>query len=101
MEEIIQKGTWVEVMNTVLQPEDRSSQLPEDTKQCAYEMKVRGFLLEDTALNDEAEIQTLSGRVLRGKLIEENPAFEHSFGPPILELLHIGERELEMIQHQK
>jgi hypothetical protein len=40
----IQKGTWVEIEQVVLQPAERSASLPEDTKKVPYILRVSGFL---------------------------------------------------------
>jgi hypothetical protein len=53
-------------------------------------MRVKGFLVEPAVLDDEAEIITSTGRQLRGRLVEVNPAYTHLFGAPIAELSTIG-----------
>lgn len=93
----IKKGSWVEVQRIVLQPNERSSRLPEDSKKVPYEMRARGFLLHDGSVGDEVEIETLIGRMITGKLISHNPSYSHGYGPPILELLNIGENEKKLL----
>jgi len=90
MAEPLAKGTWVEIHRIVLAPGERAPQVPEDTRLVPLEMRVKGFLLEATALGEEAEIETPAGRRLRGNLVEANPAYTHGFGPPIPELSTIG-----------
>jgi len=53
-------------------------------------MRVKGFLLVPATIGEDAEIETLSGRHLRGRLAEVNPAYTHSFGSPVPELSPIG-----------
>jgi hypothetical protein len=54
------------------------------------ELKAKGFLQADAAIGDDVEIKTYTGRLIKGKLIEENPSYTHSFGAPIPELMTIG-----------
>jgi hypothetical protein len=86
----IAKGTWVEIEQVVLTPEQRSPALPEDTKKVPYLMRVSGFLEKEAALGDEVEIRTIIGRVLSGKLVTVNPGYSHTFGNTVPELLRIG-----------
>ena len=92
----VEKGTWVEIYNIVLEKDKRAPQVPDDTKQVALEMKVKGFLAEDAIVGEEATIITPVGRTLTGRLTEVNPAYTHQFGHPIPELSPIG-RELREI----
>ncbi|MQY76755.1 MAG: 2-amino-4-ketopentanoate thiolase [Spirochaeta sp.] len=87
---MVEKGSWVEIHRVILKPGERAPQVPEDTKAVPLELKVRGFLLSEASLYDQVEISTLSGRILSGKLIEQNPGYSHSFGRPIAELIRIG-----------
>jgi len=90
MRERAAEGTWVEIHRVVLSPEERAQKLPDDTRRVPLEMKVKGFLVRDAALGEEAEILTRSGRRLRGTLTRLEPAYGHGFGPPIAELSAIG-----------
>ena len=90
MTTLIEKGTWVEIHDVVLEAGERAPQIPEDTQEVPLEMRVKGFLLKPAAIGEEADIETLSGRQLRGKLVDVNPAYAHSFGAPIPELSTIG-----------
>jgi hypothetical protein len=83
-------GTWVQVEQLVLEPEERAAGLPEDTRQLPYLLRVSGFLLEDAALGDEARVRTMIGRELSGSLTTVNPSYDHSFGETVQELLDIG-----------
>lgn len=96
----MKKGTWVEVHNILLHPEKRSSRLPDDSKKVPYEMRARGFLLTDASLNEEVEIETLSGRIITGKLSQQEPGYTHGYGPPIVELVNIGEEEKKLLENK-
>ena len=41
-------------------------------------------------VGDEVEIQTITGRRVRGKLVEANPYYSHSFGNTVPEVFKIG-----------
>lgn len=85
------KNDWVEVENVVLKPEERAAHLPEDTKATPLMMWTKGFLIDDEAeIGDEVSIKTLTGRIVKGKLVEINPRHVHDFGSPVHELLEIG-----------
>lgn len=90
MAELIAEGTWVEIQSIILPVGERAPQVPEDTQQVPLEMRVKGFLVAPASPGEEAEILTPVGRRLRGVLTEINPAYTHTFGPPISELSVIG-----------
>lgn len=90
MAEQIKPGIWVEICATMLEPSQRSPHLPEDTKRLPLEMRVKGHLIGASALGEEAEILTPSGRRLRGILASVNPPYTHGFGEPIAELSGIA-----------
>ncbi|MBN1146756.1 MAG: 2-amino-4-ketopentanoate thiolase [Anaerolineales bacterium] len=83
-------GTWVEIEQVVLTPEQRAPSLPEDTKQVPYILRVSGFLIEPAELGQPAHIRTIIGRELSGVLKTVNPSYSHSFGMVVPELLTIG-----------
>lgn len=86
------KGEWVEIENVILSPEERAVNLPEDTKKTPLIMWVRGFLeSKEAKIGDSVEILTLSGRVIKGDLVEFNPRHQYDYGNTILELLQVGE----------
>ena len=86
----IQPGTWVEIEQIILTPEQRAPTLPEDTRQVPYVMHVSGFLIESAGLGQTARIRTIIGRELSGELVTVNPSYRHSFGTVVPELLTIG-----------
>jgi hypothetical protein len=100
MTDLIEKGSWVEIHDVVLEAGERAPQVPQDTQRVPLQMRVKGFLSAPAAIGEQAGIETLSGRQLRGKLVQVNPAYTHSFGAPIPELSTIG-REVRALLHDK
>lgn len=88
--EPIQPGTWVEIEQVILTPEQRAPTLPEDTKQTPYLLRVSGFLIEAAEPGQPVRIRTIIGRELTGTLKTINPSYSHSFGTVVPELLTIG-----------
>ena len=86
----IPPGTWVEIEQVILTPEQRAPSLPDDTRQVPYVMRVSGFLIEPAELSQTATIRTIIGRELSGVLVTINPSYSHSFGTVVPELLTIG-----------
>ncbi|OQA23602.1 MAG: hypothetical protein BWY63_00115 [Chloroflexi bacterium ADurb.Bin360] len=86
----ISTGTWVEIEQIVLTPEERAPSLPPETKASPYVMRVSGFLVEDAELGQATTVRTIIGRELRGMLRVVNPSYSHSFGETVPELLTIG-----------
>ena len=86
----VKKGTWVQIEQRVLESAERAPTLPEDTRQVPYVMRVSGFLVDDAAIGNPAQVRTLIGRELSGTLTKVNPSYEHSFGETVQELLEIG-----------
>ena len=87
---LVPRGTWVELQREVLAPGERAPQVPEETGAVPLELRVKGFLVADSALGEEAEVRTPAGRRLSGTLDRALPAYEHGFGPPVPELLEVG-----------
>ncbi|UCE64175.1 MAG: 2-amino-4-ketopentanoate thiolase [Nitrospirota bacterium] len=100
MADQIAKGTWVQIHHIVLSRGERAPQVPRDTRQVPLEMTVKGFLVEPACLGEEAEILTQAGRRVQGTLTKVNPAYTHSFGPPIPELASIGREVRAMLREQ-
>jgi len=86
----VSKGTWVQIEQLVLEPDERVPTLPADTREVPYVMRVSGFLLDDAVVGEQARVRTLIGRELSGSLTMVNPSYEHSFGETVQELLEIG-----------
>ncbi|MCX7719379.1 MAG: 2-amino-4-oxopentanoate thiolase subunit OrtA [Candidatus Sumerlaeaceae bacterium] len=83
-------GDWVEIEAVVLRPEERSPAVPADTKATPLVMRVNGFLQADATVGSEAIVLTRAGRILRGTLRGPAPAYSHTFGEPVAELIRIG-----------
>ena len=84
-------GTLVEVGRVVLGPGERAPNVPADTRQVPLEMRSHGTLVEPASVGREATIVTAAGRRLTGVLIAAVVAPPHSFGPPVPELVAVGE----------
>lgn len=92
------KGDWVRVYKVVLSADERSPNLPEDTKKVPMEMWDKGFLLNDEAtIGDQVNVETIIGRNIEGQLVEINPHYEINYGECISETLYIGKQLREMI----
>ena len=91
------KGDWVMIYNIVLEPKDRAPQIPEDTKKVPLEMWRKGFLLEDREVGEIANIETIVGRKVSGKLIEIHPSHKHNYGNHVPEILQIGKTLKEIL----
>jgi len=94
---LIKKGTWVQIHNVVLKPEERTSKIPDETKATPLSMWVKGYLNTDGKIGEEVEITTVTGRKLTGILEEVNPAYTYGFGKsyvPELLQVHAKLREI-------
>jgi len=88
---LIKKGSWVQIKKIVLNPNERAINLPETTKKVPLILWVKGYLLSDSELGDEVEIETVTGRIETGVLITVNPFYSHSYGKFVPEILKIDE----------
>ena len=84
------EGEWVEVECKLLDPADRSKNLPPETAEKPLMMWVKGFAEGRAALGEPVTVETMTGRKVAGKLSAINPGYFHTFGEPIPELQHIG-----------
>lgn len=82
-------GDWVEISSVLLKPEERAKNIPPETAGHPLVMRTRGFALGEAACGDTIPVRTVTGRTLRGTLIEVNPAFRHDFGECVPELIHV------------
>ena len=86
------KNDCVRIHRNVLEPEERTGKLPEDTKKVPLEMCVKGRLQKETAeIGDEVTVITSVGRTEYGKLIEVNPCYELNYGEFVPEILQMEE----------
>lgn len=95
---MIKKGTWVEIEETVLISEERSQNIPDETKKTPLKCWIRGNCLSDCEVNDEVEVETNIGRIVKGKVVEVEPGYNHSFGKYVQELGFIGKQAKEIIK---
>jgi 2-amino-4-ketopentanoate thiolase alpha subunit len=94
---MIKKGTWIEVERMVLSPEERSSNLPEDTKKTPLMMWVKGFCINECEIGEEVEVETLTGRIEKGIVTECEPNYTHSFGKYVGEISYIGRQARKIL----
>jgi len=87
------KGQLVEVHVVVLKPEERQADLPEETRKVPLEAWIKGMALSVAEIGQEVEIETASGRRIKGTLTEIVPGYAHTYGPLVHELEPVG-REL-------
>ena len=83
-------GEWVEVEGVLLEPSERSSNLPPDTAEKPLLTWVKGFARNEAPVGGEVTVDTMTGRAVRGRLSAINPGYFHTFGQPIPELTHVG-----------
>lgn len=86
---MIEKDSWVQIKKIILKPEERAEHLPEATKKVPLLMWVKGYLLEDSKLNSEVRIKTLTGRIESGILVCKNPSYMHTYGAFVPEILTV------------
>jgi len=84
------EGDWVEVEVKLLDPADRSRNLPPETAEKPLMMWVKGFAEGEAALGEELIIETITGRKVTGALSAVNPGYYITYGDPIPELTHVG-----------
>lgn len=87
------KNDWVRIHRSVLEPEQRTGKLPEDTKLVPLEMWVKGRLQNENAeIGDEVSVLTRAGRVEHGRMIEIDPCYELNYGSFVPEILEMEEQ---------
>ena len=87
------KGDWVRIHSVVLKAEERTAKLPEDTQKCDLQQWTKGFLQQESAeIGDTVTVQTASGRLVEGTMIEENPCYTHSYGKFVPEIIEIDKQ---------
>jgi hypothetical protein len=83
-------GDWVELERVLLEPAERSSNLPPETADKPLKVWLKGFARSGAAIDDTLTVETMTGRPVTGKLSAVNPGYFHTFGRPIPELWHVG-----------
>ena len=92
------KGNWVRIRKIVLNPGERSENLPEDTRKVPLMMWDKGFLLNENAvIGDTVRIETIIGRKIEGELVQVDPGYDVSYGQSVNETLYIGRQLREML----
>ncbi|MDF2840860.1 MAG: ortA [Clostridia bacterium] len=91
------KGDWVQIHQIVLKPEERAPQVPDDTKQVPLELWVKGYALTEAKVGEQIEIETATGRTLKGELTVINPKYIHTFGEFVPELLTVDRQVKEIL----
>ena len=94
---LIKKGSWVQIENIILKVGERADDVPEETKNVPLKVFQKGYLQDDAQIGEEVTIRTIIGRTIEGKLIANNPKYNHDFGRPITELLSVGKEFRELI----
>ncbi|WP_291636163.1 2-amino-4-oxopentanoate thiolase subunit OrtA [Clostridium sp.] len=94
---MIKKGTWVEVEEIVLIPEDRSTSIPDETKKTPLKSWTRGKSLCDCELGNEVQVVTNIGRIAKGKIVDIEPGYYHTYGKYVEEISNIGKQAREII----
>ncbi|MEW9095747.1 MAG: 2-amino-4-oxopentanoate thiolase subunit OrtA [Clostridiaceae bacterium] len=97
---MIEKGTWVEIEEIVLRPEDRAENIPKETRRTPLKCWIRGNCLNDCGIGEEVEVETIVGRVVKGKVVEVEPGYYHSFGRYVKEVEYIGKQARKLIEQQ-
>lgn len=86
---VIQKNMYVEVHNVIFEGGKRTAKLPDDTKNVPYEMYQKGFLIDDASIGEIVKIETITGRIVKGKLVRVNPTYDLGYGSFVPHILKI------------
>ncbi len=76
------EGDWVEVECKLLDPADRSKNLPPETAEKPLMMWVKGFALGAAAEREELTIETITGRKVTGAALCREPRLLHHLRRP-------------------
>ena len=87
---MIEKGAWVGIIRTELEPGQRAERLPEDTRRLPFRLRNKGFLEHPAEIGDEVVVKTATGRRERGFLEFVNPVYPVDYGDFVPELLRIA-----------
>ena len=92
------KGDWVRIHSVLIEAGSRAPGIPEDTAKVPYELWDKGFLISDEAeIGDIVKIETITGRIIEGNLLETKPSYDHDFGEFIPEILTIDKQLKEIM----
>lgn len=98
---MIKKDSWVRIHAVALKPEERASNIPDNTKAVPLEFWTKGYLLEDAKMGDWVKVRTKAGRVVEGNLVELNPQYSLDYGQLVPELLRVGEDARRILREEK
>ena len=88
---MVKKGTWVSIRKTILESSERAAGIPEDTAAVPLIMWVKGSLVSDANIGEQAAVCTRMGRMESGILEEANPNTSIDYGDFVPEILQIGD----------
>lgn len=88
--DVLPEGAYVEIERVLLTPQQRTANLPADTRATPYVLRLHGFLAAPAAPGGPARIRSLIGREHTGTLRGAATGYAHTFGPPVPELLRVG-----------
>ncbi|MDF1566853.1 MAG: 2-amino-4-oxopentanoate thiolase subunit OrtA [Spirochaetaceae bacterium] len=81
------RGERIRIRKTVLEAEERSERIPEETRRTPMVMWVKGSLIDENgAVGDMVTVETDTGRRVAGELLDEAPSWNHGFGIQVPEL---------------
>lgn len=95
---MVKKNAYVEVHKVIFEPNERTAKIPEETKKVPYEMFIKGFLLCDSSIGDLVQVKTITGRIVEGTLLKENPTYDLGYGkfvPQIMKIKQMLRGELD------
>ena len=97
------QGDWVLLRSIILQPGERAPQVPADTAQVPLVQFIKGWLIQDAELGQEAQVSTVTGRQVSGTLVETAPAYTHSFGSfvPVLQAAQLSIQQARIGEEQE
>lgn len=84
------QGDWVQICTVVLQAGVRAKQVPPETQVVPLKMFNKGFAEHAAEIGEQVHITTVIGQKLVGELVAVNPRYDHDYGNPVPELMHIG-----------
>ena len=88
------KGDWVLIEQVFLAMDQRDLHIPQDTKATDFKLRIKGFLIDEKCVfGEDCFIETKTGRVIKGSLIDIMPEYHHSFGHYLPQTAYI-ERQL-------
>lgn len=94
---IVPRGRWGRIHRLELAPSQRAPGIPPDTAAVPFETWINGWLVDDAAIGELAQLTTPTGRIVEGVLVEADPGYTHSFGSPPEPLQRAGRRAFELV----